>query len=144
MLNILEGYDLATMGHNSAAYVHHLTEAMRRAFRDRARFVADPDFADVPIEQLTSKEYASIMRADIAPDQATPSDPSDIALPFWMQTRAETITEEKLELLKNMGIHRMGLGIEHGNDYRQSRFLSAHRRRPSCRSATPARVSLPR
>src|SRR5690606_34249360 len=41
MLNILEGYDLAAMGHNSATYVHHLAEAMRRAFRDRARHLAD-------------------------------------------------------------------------------------------------------
>ena len=81
MLNILEGYDLETMGHNSAAYIHHLTEAMRRAFRDRARFMADTDFVQVPLERLTSKAYASELRADIAPDRASPSAPSDIDLP---------------------------------------------------------------
>ena len=47
MLNILEGYDLETMGHNSAAYLHHLAEAMRRGYLDRARYIADPDFPTI-------------------------------------------------------------------------------------------------
>ncbi len=81
MLNILEGYDLDAMGHNSTAYVHHLAEAMRRAFRDRARYLADTDFADPPLERLTGKEYAAAQRAEIQPDRATPSAPSDILLP---------------------------------------------------------------
>ncbi len=81
MLNILEGYDLATMGHNSAAYIHHLTEAMRRAFRDRARYVADPDFVDVPLDRLLSKSYASELRSDIDPGRATPSSTSDVVEP---------------------------------------------------------------
>ena len=50
------------MGHNSAEYIHHLAEAMRRAFRDRAQHVADVDFADVPRQRLTSKEYAAAPR----------------------------------------------------------------------------------
>ncbi|MFC1661193.1 gamma-glutamyltransferase family protein, partial [Gemmatimonadota bacterium] len=70
MLNILEGFDLEAMGHNSPAYVHHLTEAMRRAFRDRARYLADADFADPPIERLTSKDYGEALRAEIDPEQA--------------------------------------------------------------------------
>jgi gamma-glutamyltranspeptidase/glutathione hydrolase len=82
MLNILEAYDLAAMGHNSAAYIHHLAEAMRRGFRDRARFIADPEFAQVPVERLTSKEYASELRTSIDEDRATPSAPEDITLPF--------------------------------------------------------------
>jgi gamma-glutamyltranspeptidase/glutathione hydrolase len=80
MLNILEGYDLRGMGHNSASYIHHLTEAMRRAYRDRARYVADTDFADVPIERLTSKAYAAELRATIDPERASPSSPEDIEL----------------------------------------------------------------
>ena len=79
MLNILEGYDLAAMGHNSAAYVHHLAEAMRRAFRDRAQHVADVDFADVPLHRLTSKDYAAALRRGIDEAAASPSGPSDIA-----------------------------------------------------------------
>jgi gamma-glutamyltranspeptidase/glutathione hydrolase len=82
MLNILEGYDLVSMGHNSTAYVHHLAEAMRRAFRDRARFLADADFSDPPIGELTSKGYADRLRAEIQPDRATPSAPSDITQPY--------------------------------------------------------------
>ncbi|MFO7768986.1 MAG: gamma-glutamyltransferase [bacterium] len=82
MLNILEGYDLQAMGHNSAAYIHHLTEAMRRAYRDRARFLADTDFVDVPLERLTSKEYAARLRSTIREDRATPSSPADIEQPF--------------------------------------------------------------
>ncbi len=81
MLNILEGFDLAGMGHNSAEYVHHLTEAMRRAFRDRARYLADADFADPPLERLTSKGYAETLRAEIQPDRASVSSPTDITLP---------------------------------------------------------------
>jgi gamma-glutamyltranspeptidase/glutathione hydrolase len=79
MLNILEGLNLRAMGHNSAPYVHHLTEAMRRAFRDRARFLADPDFVDVPVERLTSKSYAAELRAQINASRASPSAPADVA-----------------------------------------------------------------
>ncbi|HEX7048741.1 MAG TPA: gamma-glutamyltransferase [Longimicrobiales bacterium] len=80
MLNILEGYDLSAMGHNSPVYIHHLAEAMRRAYRDRARYLADTDFAEVPIEHLTSKPYAAELRATIDPKRATPSAPEDVAL----------------------------------------------------------------
>ncbi len=82
MLNILEGYDLARLGHNSPEYVHHLVEAMRRGYRDRARFLADQDFADVPTERLTSKEYAAEQRATINVAMASPSDPSDVDQPY--------------------------------------------------------------
>src|SRR5690606_37846732 len=75
MLNILEAYDLRSMGHNTAPYIHHLTEAMRRAYRDRARFLADPDFVEVPVERLTSKAYAAELRESIDPLAATVSMP---------------------------------------------------------------------
>jgi gamma-glutamyltranspeptidase/glutathione hydrolase len=78
MLNILEAYDLRSMGHNSARYVHHVAEAMRRAFRDRAQYVADPDFADVPVQKLTSKDYADWLRRDLDPERASISHPSDV------------------------------------------------------------------
>jgi gamma-glutamyltranspeptidase/glutathione hydrolase len=79
MLNILEGYDLAAMKHNSPQYVHHVTEAMRRAFLDRARYLGDPDFVRAPIERLTSKSYADELRRTIEPDHASPSTPTQIA-----------------------------------------------------------------
>ena len=81
MLNILEAYDLRSMGHNTAPYIHHLAEAMRRAYRDRAQYVADPEFADVPVERLTSKEYAASLRRDIDPTRASVSAPTDLDMP---------------------------------------------------------------
>lgn len=70
MLNVLEGYDVAAMGHNSADYLHVHTEAKKLAFEDRARFYADPDFYDVPLDGLLSKEYAAQRRAIIKMNQA--------------------------------------------------------------------------
>jgi gamma-glutamyltranspeptidase / glutathione hydrolase len=56
MLQLLQSYDLKTMGHNSAAYLHHLIEAKKIAFEDRARFYADPAFSDVwTVRQLAGK-----------------------------------------------------------------------------------------
>lgn len=68
MLNILKDYDLAAMGHNSAPYLHVQTEAKKLAFEDRARFYADPDYYDIPIEGLLSEDYASRRRALISMD----------------------------------------------------------------------------
>ena len=80
MLNILEGFDMGSLGHNSVAYVHHLTEAMRLAYRDRAQHLADTDFADVPLDRLTSKAYADELRGRISSDQAGHSEPSQLAM----------------------------------------------------------------
>ena len=80
MLNILEGFDLAALGHNSPAYVHHLTEAMRLAYRDRAQFLADTDFVDVPLDRLTSKAYADELRGGIHAGQAGHSEPSQLVI----------------------------------------------------------------
>ena len=78
MLNILEGFDLRAARHNSAAYVHLVTEAMRRAFVDRARYLGDPDFVQSPIERLTSKAYAAKLRATIDPVHASASAPAQV------------------------------------------------------------------
>ena len=81
MLNILEAYDLSGMGHNSAEYIHHLAEAMRRAYRDRAQFLADADFSDVPVQRLTSKEHATWLRRNIDSERASISHPTDVEMP---------------------------------------------------------------
>lgn len=73
ILNILAGYDLQTMGHNSADYLHHLTESMKLAYADRSLYLADPDFVDVPVAQLIDKDYAARQRARIDSQRATPS-----------------------------------------------------------------------
>ena len=76
MLNILEGYDIASMGFGSAAYLHVLTEAKKLAFEDRAKFYADPDFNKIPLDQLLSKEYAARRRELINPDKAASTYPA--------------------------------------------------------------------
>jgi len=80
MLNILEAYDLPSMGHNSAEYIHHLAEAMRRAYRDRAQFLADADFSDIPVQRLTSKEHATWLRRNIDSEHASVSHPTDVEM----------------------------------------------------------------
>lgn len=73
-LNILEGYDLKSMGFNSAEYVHTLTEAMRHAYMDRNTFLGDPQFIKNPTEKLLNKAYATEIRQQIKPNEATPSE----------------------------------------------------------------------
>ena len=83
MLNILEGYDLGAMGHNSSAYLHVLTESMRRAYADRAEHLGDPDFNEaMPIARLMDKDYAAKQRATIDMAKADTSDPSKFAEPY--------------------------------------------------------------
>lgn len=73
MLNILENFDLAGMGFESVDYWHHLIEAKKLAFEDRARFYADPDFHNIPVDWLISKEYARQRAALIDPQRAARS-----------------------------------------------------------------------
>ena len=61
-LNLLAGFDLKAMGHNSVAYIHHLAEALKLAFADRHRYYGDPKFVDVPLDALLSREYAAARR----------------------------------------------------------------------------------
>ena len=77
MLNVLEGFDLAALGHNSADYLGLLVETMRRAYADRSAYLGDPDFFDVPVAALTSDDYASKIRSAIDPRRATKS--ADVA-----------------------------------------------------------------
>ena len=65
ILNILEHFDLRTMGFGSADYIHHFTEAKKIAFEDRAKFYADPAFNDIPIDTLISEAYAKRRAAEI-------------------------------------------------------------------------------
>jgi gamma-glutamyltranspeptidase/glutathione hydrolase len=70
-LNILEGFDLRALGHNSAEYVHVVTESLKLAFADRNRYIADPRFTpDMPVQPLLSKDYADARRGLIRMDRA--------------------------------------------------------------------------
>jgi gamma-glutamyltranspeptidase / glutathione hydrolase len=70
MLQLLQPFDLEEMGHNSAAYLHHLIEAKKIAYEDRARYYADPEFVDVPTTELVSREYADQRRQLLDPRRA--------------------------------------------------------------------------
>jgi gamma-glutamyltranspeptidase/glutathione hydrolase len=70
-LNILEGYDLKAMGHNSPRYLHTVVEAVKLAFADRDRYYGDPKFSKIPEETLLSKDYAAGRRKLIDPDHAS-------------------------------------------------------------------------
>ncbi len=72
-LNILEEYDLKSMGHNSADYLHLLIESKKLVYEDRARFYADPEFYDLPLDGLLSKKYAAVRRQLIDMDRAARS-----------------------------------------------------------------------
>jgi gamma-glutamyltranspeptidase / glutathione hydrolase len=71
ILNILEKYDLSSLGADSAEAMHLTVEAYRRAFMDRADFLGDPDFAKIPVAQLIDKKYANAWRESINPDHAS-------------------------------------------------------------------------
>ena len=71
-LNMLEGYDLKALGHNSPEYLHLLGEVMRLAVADRNRYVGDPEFVKVPVDKLVSKQYAAERRKLIHLDSTMP------------------------------------------------------------------------
>lgn len=76
MLNLLEPYDLEAMGFNSADYIHTFVEAKKLAYEDRAKYYADMDFNELPIQQLISKGYADERRKLINPNRAANSFPA--------------------------------------------------------------------
>lgn len=88
MLNILEGYDLRGEGFGSANTLHRMTEAMRRAYADRALYIGDPEFNEgLPVTQLISKAYADKLRGTIRLDAASKSSPDTFT---WPVESAET------------------------------------------------------
>ncbi|MHB1329678.1 MAG: gamma-glutamyltransferase [Gemmatimonadales bacterium] len=69
MLNVLEHFDLPALGHNSPEYIRVVCEAMKRATIDKDRYIGDPDFVDMPVARLTSKDYAKEWAAQIVRDE---------------------------------------------------------------------------
>lgn len=88
MLNVLEGYDLSASGFGSARTLHLMTEAMRRGYANRARYLGDPDFnPDMPLMELLSKDYANLLRGSIDESTASVSDPGSFT---WGYESPET------------------------------------------------------
>ena len=73
ILNLLEGYDIKSMGYGSAQYIHHFVEAKKIAFADRAKYYADMDFNKIPVDFLISKKYSALRRNEISPNKAAMS-----------------------------------------------------------------------
>jgi len=86
MLNILEGYDMSGLGHNSPNYLHLLIEAKKIAFSDRDYFITDPEFENIPLDVLLSKDYAGQCRIKINPDKAIRR-----SRPFMRPRKSDTV-----------------------------------------------------
>jgi len=76
ILNIMEGYDIASMGFGSKEYIHTFVEAKKLAYEDRAKYYSDPDFNEIPVEELISKEYAAERRKLINPGRSARAYPA--------------------------------------------------------------------
>ena len=90
MLNILEGYDFKKMDWASSARYHLMTEAMRRAFADRAEYMGDTDFVKVPIAGLVDKKYAAQLRNTINPERASTSEQVKAGKPLGYESEETT------------------------------------------------------
>jgi gamma-glutamyltranspeptidase/glutathione hydrolase len=100
MLNMLEGWDLKALGHNSAAYIHRLVEVMRRAYADRSAYLGDPDYYAVPVGQIIDKKYAASLRADIDLSKASVSSAIEPGLDIDIDSlskRREAASKESVE-----------------------------------------------
>lgn len=73
MLNVLEQFPIDKLGHNTANTIHLMAETMKRAYADRSEYLGDPDFYHVPVQALTSKDYAKTIAKQISLDKVTPS-----------------------------------------------------------------------
>jgi gamma-glutamyltranspeptidase/glutathione hydrolase len=93
MLNILENFELSKMGHNSAAYIHHLVESMRSAYADRSLYLGDPDFTPVPVNQLIDKAYAKVLSEQIDPKKARQSSDVYPGLDKWIDSNTSESEE---------------------------------------------------
>lgn len=71
ILNILEGYPIKELGHNSAETIHLMAESMKLAYADRSKYLGDPDFVTIPLKELTDKEYAAKLRSGINRNKST-------------------------------------------------------------------------
>ncbi|WP_262694073.1 gamma-glutamyltransferase [Kordiimonas aquimaris] len=114
MLNVFEGWDMKALGHNSANYLHRLTETMKYAYADRSKYLGDPDFFNVPISALTDKAYGSSIRRKIKLDAATPS--TEIApAPNLPDESKDTTHFSTMDAAGNMVANTYTLNFSYGN-----------------------------
>ena len=114
MLNMLEAYDMASLGHGSASVAHLMIEAERRAYADRATHLGDPDFYDVPAPMLADKRYAQQRFADFAPLKATDSAAVAAGEP-WPAESIETTHVSVLDAAGNAVAYTTTLNLGYGS-----------------------------
>ena len=115
MLNILEGYDIRSMGFGSVEYIHTFLEAKKLAFEDRAVYYADPDFADIPVDKLISKSYAGWRRQLIDPDKASMNvKPGDLEARDTIYLTTADADGNMVSLIQS-NYRGMGTGLSPGN-----------------------------
>jgi len=110
LLNLLEGYDLKSMGYGSADYIHTLVEAKKVVYEDRAKFYADPDFYDAPVAKLISKEYADERRKLIDPDKAAATYPAGDAMLETGDTIYMTVADSDGNMISLIQSNYGGMG----------------------------------
>jgi gamma-glutamyltranspeptidase/glutathione hydrolase len=110
MLNLLEGYDIKSMGFGSADYLHVFIEAKKLAFEDRARFYADPEFAKIPLKALLSKEYAAKRRGLIDLKKAALEYPVDPKALDQSDTIYMTVADAAGNMISLIQSNYRGLG----------------------------------
>jgi len=110
ILNLLEGFDIRSMGFGSAEYVHTLVEAKKLAFEDRAKYYADMDFVNVPVATLISKEYAEERRKLISADQAALSVPAGDATLEHGDTIYLTVADAEGNMVSLIQSNYRGMG----------------------------------
>lgn len=114
MLNVLEGWDMKSLGHNSADYIHRLTESMKYAYADRSKYLGDPDYFNVPVSALIDKDYAATIRDRIKLDTATPS--TEIApAPSLPDESKDTTHFSTMDAAGNMVSNTYTLNFSYGN-----------------------------
>ncbi|MBN2184709.1 MAG: gamma-glutamyltransferase [Candidatus Krumholzibacteriota bacterium] len=110
ILNILEDYDLSSLGFGSAEYLHLLIEAKKIAFEDRARFYADPEFADIPVEMLISKEYAAGRRKLIDIGRVLREIPASDPVPDMGETTYLVVADKERNFVSLIQSNYAGFG----------------------------------
>ena len=113
MLNMLEPYDLGTMGFGVSETVHLMIEAQRRAYADRSEYLGDPDFYPVPVEKLINKDYAEERFRDFKPDKAGSSERTGPGL--FSKESLETAHLSVIDDLGNAVAYTTTLNLSYGS-----------------------------
>lgn len=133
-LNLIEGWDLGRMGHNSTAYIHALTEALKMVFADRERYYTDPAIAAVPVQGLLSKAYAADRRSQVDMDKAWPEMPVH-GDPWGYETGTGASDQDR------PGPYAAPKPNAVANDHLDTSYVCVVDRHGNCFSATPSDMS---